>query len=110
MDAKVVDTKSPVIVSVSGNPSSKTPMSVVINVNAYDEGVGLNPLGAYSFDGGKTWQVDNSITVDSNQTLNIVVRDSALNVTNHKEVITNILKDDKNNEVENIKDLECEGA
>ena len=93
---KVVDTKSPVIVSVSGNPSGKTPMSVVINVNAYDDGVGLNPLGAYSFDGGKTWQVDNSITVDSNQTLNIVVRDSALNVTNHKEVITNILKDDKN--------------
>ena len=93
---KVVDTKSPVIVSVSGNPSSKTPMSVVINVNAYDDGVGLNPLGAYSFDGGKTWQVDNSITVDSNQTLNIAVRDAALNVTNHKEVITNILKDDKN--------------
>lgn len=93
---KVVDTKPPVIESVSGNPSVKTPMSVVITVNAYDNGVGLHPLGAYSFDGGKTWQVSNSITVDSNTTLNIVVRDAALNQTKHTEKITNILKDDKN--------------
>ncbi len=93
---KVVDTKPPVIESVSGNPSVKTPMSVVITVNAYDNGVGLHPLGAYSFDGGKTWQVSNSITVDSNTTLNIVVRDAALNKTKHTEKITNILKDDKN--------------
>ena len=93
---KVVDTKPPVIESVSGNPSVKTPMSVVITVNAYDDGVGLHPLGAYSFDDGKTWQVSNSITVDSNTTLNIVVRDAALNKTKHTEKITNILKDDKN--------------
>ena len=93
---KVVDTKPPVIESVSGNPSVKTPMSVVITVNAYDNGVGLHPLGAYSFDDGKTWQVSNSITVDSNTTLNIVVRDAALNKTKHTEKITNILKDDKN--------------
>lgn len=93
---KVVDTKPPVIESVSGNPSIKTPMSVVITVNAYDDGVGLHPLGAYSFDDGKTWQVSNSITVDSNTTLNIVVRDAALNKTKHTEKITNILKDDKN--------------
>lgn len=93
---KVVDTKPPVIESVSGNPSVKTPMSIVITVNAYDNGVGLHPLGAYSFDGGKTWQVSNSITVDSNTTLNIVVRDAALNKTKHTEKITNILKDDKN--------------
>lgn len=93
---KVVDTKPPVIESVSGNPSVKTPMSVVITINAYDNGVGLHPLGAYSFDGGKTWQVSNSITVDSNTTLNIVVRDAALNKTKHTEKITNILKDDKN--------------
>lgn len=93
---KVVDTKPPVIESVSGNPSVKTPMSIVITVNAYDDGVGLHPLGAYSFDDGKTWQVSNSITVDSNTTLNIVVRDAALNKTKHTEKITNILKDDKN--------------
>ena len=93
---KVVDTEPPVIENINGNPPAKTSMSVVISVDASDTGVGLHPLGAYSFDGGKTWQVSNSITVDNNTILNIVVRDAISNQTKHTEKITNILKDDKN--------------
>lgn len=92
----VVDTKPPIIDEINGIPENKTPMSIVISILAHDEGVGLHPEGAYSFDGGKTWQVSNSITVDENTTLNIVVRDSASNETKKTIKITNILKDDKN--------------
>ena len=105
---KVVDNDGPIINKIEGNPNTKTSMSAIISVDAYDTGVGLNPHGAYSFDGGKTWQVSNSITVDNNMTLDIVVRDAVFNETKQTIKITNILKDDnsilfsvKNGELKN---------
>jgi len=92
---KVEDTKGP-IVNVNGVSGNKTSMSILIDVEATDEGSGLHPSGAYSFDNGKTYQVSNTFTVDKNQTLNIVVRDLAGNTTKKTVVIDRIIKDDNN--------------
>ena len=90
---KVVDTVSPVV-TVNGYNSSFTASSYMINVEATDAGSGLHPNGAYSFDGGKTYQTTNIYTVDKNQTLKIVVRDLVGNKTTKTININNIVKDD----------------
>ena len=92
----VEDKIKPEIDEILGLPDKKTSSSLIISVVAHDNESGLHPRGAYSFDGGTTWQTDNSITIDKNKTLNIVVRDAALNETKKDIVIDNILKDDKN--------------
>ena len=93
---EVVDTIAPIIDNISGIPENKTSNSIVLSVDAHDNESGLHPRGAYSFDGGSTWQVNNTINVDENKTINIVVRDAALNETRKTITIDNILKDDKN--------------
>ena len=93
---RVEDKKAPIIDDIIGITDKKTSSSIVVSVIAHDNESGLHPRGAYSFDGGTTWQVDNSITINSNTILNIVVRDTALNETKITKEITNILKDDKN--------------
>ena len=93
---EVVDTIAPIIDNIFGIPENKTSNSIVLSVDAYDNESGLHPRGAYSFDGGSTWQVNNTINVDENKTINIVVRDAALNETRKTITIDNILKDDKN--------------
>ncbi len=92
----VVDNEKPVIEEILKSPNTTTSNNVVISVVAHDNESGLHPRGAYSFDGGITWQINNSITVESNRKLEIVVRDVALNETKKNIEITNILKDDKN--------------
>ena len=92
---KVYDDVVPVIDNISGIPNGKTSNSIVLTVDAHDNESGLHPRGAYSFDGGVTWQVSDTINVTENKTLNIVVRDAALNETRRTATIDNIFKDDK---------------
>ena len=93
----VEDRINPIIDSIDGliDDDKKINGNIIISVNAHDNETGLHPRGAYSFDDGKTWQVDNSITVDENKTIKIVVRDAALNESRKEITINNILKDDK---------------
>ena len=93
----VEDKIGPVIDSIDGliDDSVKINGNIIISVNARDNETGLHPRGAYSFDDGRTWQVDNSITVDENKTIKIVVRDAVLNESRKEITINNILKDDK---------------
>ncbi len=93
----VEDKIGPVIDSIDGliDDDVKINGNIIISVNAHDNETGLHPRGAYSFDDGRTWQVDNSITVDENKTIKIVVRDAALNESRKEITINNILKDDK---------------
>ena len=92
---KVYDDVVPVIDNISGIPNGKTSNSIVLTVDAHDNESGLHSRGAYSFDGGATWQVSDTINVIENKTLNIVVRDAALNETRRTVTIDNIFKDDK---------------
>ena len=92
---EVYDDVAPVIDNISGIPNGKTSNSIVLTVDAHDNESGLHPRGAYSFDGGATWQVSDTINVTENKTLNIVVRDAALNETRRTVTIDNIFKDDK---------------
>ena len=92
---EVYDDVVPVIDNISGIPNGKTSNSIVLTVDAHDNESGLHSRGAYSFDGGATWQVSDTINVTENKTLNIVVRDAALNETRRTVTINNILKDDK---------------
>ena len=93
----VEDRINPVIDSIDGliDDDMKINGNIVISVNAHDNETGLHPRGAYSFDDGRTWQVDNSITIDENKTIKIVVRDAVLNESRKEITINNILKDDK---------------
>ena len=92
---EVYDDVAPVIDNISGIPNGKTSNSIVLTVDAHDNESGLHSRGAYSFDGGATWQVSDTINVTENKTLNIVVRDAALNETRRTVTIDNIFKDDK---------------
>lgn len=92
---EVYDDVAPVIDNISGIPNGKTSNSIVLTVDVHDNESGLHSRGAYSFDGGATWQVSDTINVTENKTLNIVVRDAALNETRRTVTINNILKDDK---------------
>ena len=92
---EVYDDVVPVIDNISGIPNGKTSNSIVLTVDAHDNESGLHSRGAYSFDGGATWQVSDTINVTENKTLNIVVRDAALNETRRTVTIDNIFKDDK---------------
>lgn len=92
---KVVDNIKPVIENITGIPNNKASNAILLTIDAYDDESGLHPRGAYSFDGGSTWQVSSTINVTENKTLNIVVRDAALNETRKTITIDNILKDDK---------------
>ena len=92
---EVIDNIKPVIDSIDGIPNNKTTGTITVTVKAHDNESGLHPRGAYSFDGGNTWQVSNTINIVDNKTIDIVVRDSALNKINKTITINNIYKDDK---------------
>ncbi|WP_418482446.1 hypothetical protein [Frisingicoccus sp.] len=51
-----------------------------------EKGSGLHPDGAYSFDNGKTWVKENSVTLDKNGTVEFAVRDALENVA--KKTVT----------------------
>ena len=75
---------------VSGNPTSWTNKDVTLTVKA----TASNGLAekAYSFDGGKTFDKNNSKSFSSNQTVKIVVKDKKGNTTSYSAYITKIDK------------------
>ncbi|MDR3643494.1 MAG: MBG domain-containing protein [Clostridia bacterium] len=75
-----INSVSPVISSVGGNPSDWTNSDVTLTVTAADSTGGL-AAAAYSFNDGATWQADASKTFSSNQTVNVVVKDKAGNIS-----------------------------
>lgn len=89
-----IDTESPQILSIDYD---KTPnlKNVTLSVNATDimsdgrQGSGLHE-SAFSFDGGTTWQKDNSILIDKCCSLAVMVRDKLENTAKQTVEITNI--------------------
>jgi prepilin-type N-terminal cleavage/methylation domain-containing protein len=79
-------------ISVAGNPTSWQSSDVTLTVTASDANSGLHATAPYSFDGGATWQAGNTSTFTSNQTVNIRVRDVALNIASSSVVINRIDK------------------
>ena len=87
------DHEGPNITSVTGNPDKWTNKDVTLTVNATDSKSGLADI-AYSFDGGTTWQKENSKTYTSNTNgIVIKVKDKVGNITTYPVVaITKIDK------------------
>ena len=68
------DTQKPIIADITKIYSDEL-KSYIVSVTATDDGVGLHK-NAYSFDGGTTWQTDNYVTIeDNNSELTIIVKD-----------------------------------
>lgn len=82
--------KVPPVVKVSGNPTKWTTENVTLKISA----TAVNGLHstAYSFDGGKTYQKENSKTFTSNTKGTIVVRDKRGNSTKYEFNISKIDK------------------
>lgn len=74
---------------------TKNIRETVITIAARDvqpdgsEGIGLHEE-AYSFDGGQTWTTENTLPVNKNGSISIVVRDALGNEAHLEEMITNI--------------------
>lgn len=71
---------------ISGPQLNVETMSVITNfqiitLQAIDDGVGLDPMQAYSFDGGKTWTNQNAKEFEDNKTIKVAVRDALGNIT-----------------------------
>lgn len=111
VDVQNIDMTGPEIVSVTKDISEWTsgPVKITVECEDYQEaeddteevtgeiaerakGSGLHPEGAYSFDGGKTWTTDNSVTVEENTTIDFVVRDALENKTKQSITVDNIDK------------------
>lgn len=90
-DTYKVDQEGPTV-NVTGNPAVETTGPVTLAVTASDtvSGIPTAPNTAYSFDGGTTWGTETSKSFDSNQTVNIWVRDNAGNITKQSIVIDKI--------------------
>lgn len=88
-----IDKTPPTITSVTGNPSDWTQDSVTLTVDANDSLSGLDTT-AYSFDGGSTWQAENTKTyVENTSSIVVKVKDAAGNISTYDAI--NITKIDK---------------
>ena len=65
------------IISIEGNPKEWINQDVEIKVNATAD----NSISGYSFDGGKSFKKQNSIIINENKIVNIVVKDSKGNLS-----------------------------
>ena len=80
-------------IEVTGNPVEWTNQSVTLTVNAQDNESGLQEQ-AYSFDGGLSWQSENTKVYDKNTSgIIIQVRDEAGNISSETINIDKIDKD-----------------
>lgn len=85
-----IDKEAPVINSVTLSPSEYTNGNVTVTVQSTDDSEEL----LYSFDGGVSWQKENTKTYNSNTTVQVQVKDQMNRVTKHNNVqISNIDKD-----------------
>jgi prepilin-type N-terminal cleavage/methylation domain-containing protein len=81
---------NPVINGVSGNPTVWQNTDVTLNVDM-TASCG-NHATPYSFNGGTSWQAENTSTFSSNQTVEVRVRDVAGNLASSSVVINRIDK------------------
>lgn len=89
-----LDKNIPIVSSVTGNPTEWTAADVELSVNVSNIGIsGLDPQ-AYSFDGGVSWQTENSHVFTENQSVSILVRTAVGNWS--EPHIVEIQKIDKN--------------
>lgn len=73
-----LDKSLPAISVVTGNPTGWTQNDVTLTVNASDS---ISGIAAYSFDGGATWQPENTKTYTQNESdIIIKVKDAAGNI------------------------------
>ena len=79
VDKEPVDISQPVINSFTANTTSWTNQGVVLTILAEDD-FGSDDL-IYSFDGGKNWTKNNTITVFINKTYTAVVKDKKGNIS-----------------------------
>ena len=87
---KVIDTKKPTIINVSGNSIDWTNKDITLKV---DNNYSNSDIVQYSFDDGKTWQKENYKTFDVNQVVYIKIKDSDGNVSDtYQEIISKIDK------------------
>lgn len=81
-NVKEVDYTEPTISNVDKKVENNT---VILTVEATDEGTGV---AGYSFDGGITWQQENSKTYSENtKGIQVTVKDNANNVATYPEII-----------------------
>lgn len=96
---KTIDTMGPTVKEVIYDHTQDI-KETVVTVIAEDlledgtEGIGLNEM-PYSFDGGKTWTDQNTITITKNQTITIMVRDQLGNSTSTGVEISNLYEPPK---------------
>ena len=86
------ETASDDVDKLSGDTAEGDTEDVTGEITERSKGSGLHPEGAYSFDGGKTWTTDNSVTVEENTTIDFVVRDALENTTKQSITVDNIDK------------------
>lgn len=85
-----VDTKAPVISSVTGIPEELQTEPAIINIEAIDNESGLDST-PYSFDDGITWQSEpSSFEIADEQAIGIKVRDVAGNVAYYPVAIKTV--------------------
>lgn len=90
---EIKDVVNPTITSVTGNREEWTNTPITLTINATDNESGLQEQ-AYSFDGGKTWQKENTKIYEQNTAgIVIQVRDIAGNITTYDTI--DITKIDK---------------
>jgi len=89
-----IDKTAPMIENVEGNPTEWTNENVTLTINGAEDSLSGLHKEPYSFDGGKTWQEENSKTYDQNTNgIVIKVRDALENVYAHEVInITKIMK------------------
>ncbi len=85
-----IDNDAPQITNIELTPSGWTNQNVNIKIHATDEGSGIK---GYSFDNGATWQEQDNITVENNQSLTIKVKDYKENEVTQTISIENIDKE-----------------
>ena len=83
-----IDNEPPKITDIRYDTSLNIPKTEV-QIIAFDSGCGLADY-PYSFDNGKTWSADSTMTVSQNCTLNIAVRDRLDNISTQSISINNI--------------------
>lgn len=83
----IIDDEAPKIERVTGNPIELTNRSVTLTINEAEDNLAGLALKPYSFDGGETWQVENTKTYEENTDgIVIKVKDALGNVYTHEEI------------------------
>ena len=98
----IVDDKYPIIDEIVGNPTEWTEDDVTLTINATDNESGLAEE-AYSFDGGVTWQAENTKTYTENTSEIIIqVKDNVGNVATAETIDITKIRRLNNIEIETM--------